>query len=330
MNDTSLCDAALARYGVRARRLRPLAAAVARVDADDGRRYALRCRPRADRVFGNIPLELAWTAALRADTGIRPPEPLPGADGALIQEVAAPETGEPHDCVLFEWVPGPELSRRLSSDNVRKLGLLSARLHGHAATFRPPPELTVRRLGRLVRDGERDVLLAHEHPRFLPPPRRAVFEAIAACFHATLATLYADPSGLRVVHADLHHENVKVDRGRLRPLDFYEVVWAYPVQDVSLTLYDLRYYADCQPHGYPAIRDAFAEGYASRLPWPEQRPGQVDTLVAGRLLRRANYVLWRQTAAFADDPAAVPDPLRLEPFFAWLEFDLRSLLDRIP
>src|SRR5919198_1278007 len=106
MNDLSLCDAALARYRVRARRLRPLTDAVTRVDADDGRTYALRCRPRADRAFGAIPLELAWTAALRSDTGIRPPEPLSGADGALVQEVSAPGTGEPHDCVLFEWLPG--------------------------------------------------------------------------------------------------------------------------------------------------------------------------------------------------------------------------------
>ena len=73
----------------------------------------------------------------------------------------------------------------------------------------------------------------------------AIFEAIAARLDAVLAAIYASPAGLRVVHADLHHENVKIDPGRLRPLDFYEVVWAYPVQDVSLTLYDLRYYADC-------------------------------------------------------------------------------------
>ena len=65
-----------------------------------------------------------------------------------------------------------------------------------------------------------------------------------------------------------------------------------------------------------------------RLAWPETRSGDLDVLVAGRLLRRANYVLWRETAAFADDPAAVPDPARLEPFFAWLETELRSLLER--
>lgn len=162
------------------------------MDADDGRTYALRCRPRAGRVFGDIPLELAWLAALRRDTDLRPVEPLPGLDGALLQELAVPE---PYDCVLFAWI---------------------------------------------------------------------------------LTDLYDDPAGLRVIHADLHHENVKIERGRLRPLDFYEAVWRYPVQDVALTMFDLRFYAKSEQHDYAALRGAFAEGYASRLPWPEQHPGQIE------------------------------------------------------
>jgi Ser/Thr protein kinase RdoA (MazF antagonist) len=62
-------------------------------------------------------------------------------------------------------------------------------------------------------------------------------------------------------------ENVKVYRGRLRPLDFYEVIWGYPVQDISLTLYDLwrlREFTDSRPHVYAPLRDAFVQGYATR------------------------------------------------------------------
>ena len=130
-----------------------------------------------------------------------------------------------------------------------------------------------------------------------------------------------------MIHADLHHENVKIDRGRLRPLDFYEVIWGYPLQDLSLTLYDLRFFADPRPHGYPALRDAFQRGYESRLGWPEQRPGQIDTLVAGRRLRAANWVLAHETAAFAAEPAKVPDPAVIHRFFERLEGEFRALLD---
>src|SRR5687767_2778239 len=198
-----MVPAALERFGLRPHRLRPLADEVVLVDTDDAQRFALRCRPVSDRLFGDIPLELAWTAALRRDTDIEPPEPVPGLDGALVQEVAVPaaielpelpEPHEPHDCVLFRWIPGVELAQRLTPENVRRLGVLSARLHDHAATFQPPPELPVRTLDRLTRGDERDVLFTHDHPLFLPPQRRRVFEAIADRFHRELASLYAAPT----------------------------------------------------------------------------------------------------------------------------------------
>src|SRR5262245_42431310 len=89
MDTEAACLAALGRYGIRPRRLRRLAADVVRVDAEDGRTFALRCRPRSDRAFGDIPLELAWTTALRRDTDIEPPEAVPGLDGALVRGAVA-------------------------------------------------------------------------------------------------------------------------------------------------------------------------------------------------------------------------------------------------
>ena len=116
-----------------------------------------------------------------------PPSPSPALDGALVQDVAVPEAPgapEPHDCVLFRWIPGPALADRLTLENVRRLGVLSARLHAHAAGFRPPPALPVRTLDQFPGRGEREVLFSHEHPLFLPPARRAVFERVAAALPA--------------------------------------------------------------------------------------------------------------------------------------------------
>lgn len=319
MDSNTLLLTALGRYGLRPRRLHRLADEVVRVDADDGRRYALRCTPRSGRAFGDIPLELAWIAALRRETDIDPPEPVTGLDGELVQDVEVPEMPEPHDCALFRWIPGVELASRLTPENVHRLGVLSARLHEHAATFRPPPELRTRLLDRLLRDYERDVLFGREHPLFLPPVRRAVFEAVAERVRRTVAVLYSNVSGRRVIHADLHHENVKVHRGRLRPLDFYEAIWGYPVQDVSLKFYDLREFADTRSHGYEVLREAFTRGYVSRLPWPAQHAGQIDLLIAGRQLRRANWVLAHETTPFATDPAKVPEPAAIVRFFERLE-----------
>jgi len=306
---------------------------VVRVDADDRRTFALRFRPHSDRSFGNIPLELAWTDALRRDTDVRPSEPVPGLDGVVIQEVTLPETPESYDCVLFRWIPGIELAHRLTPETVSQLGVLSARLHQHAATFHPPPEIPVRTLDTLTRGNERDVLFTHEHPAFLPPSRRAICQTVAQRYQRIVTALYANTAGRRVIHADLHQDNVKIDRSRLRPLDFYEVIWGYPVQDIALTFFDLRYYAKTHQHGYPALRDAFAQGYTSRLPWPEQHAGQIDTLTAGRRLRQANWVLEHETAQFATSPGAaraLPDPAAVVPYFERLEAGFLTLLNEYP
>ena len=188
------------------------------------------------------------------------------------------------------------LGERPTVQNLYRLGVLPARLHEHAATFRPPSDLPVRTLHELIGRGEREVLFTHDIPLFVPSARRVVFERIAERFRQEIDALYAEPAGRRVIHADLTVENVKVHRGRLRPLDFYETSWGYPIQDAALTLFDLRFFADCRPHGYAALRDAFADGYMSRMPWPEQHSGQIDALVAGRRLRQANLVLLHEAA----------------------------------
>jgi Ser/Thr protein kinase RdoA (MazF antagonist) len=286
----------------------------------------LRCTPASDRAFGDIPLELAWTAALRRDTELEPAEAIPGVDGALVHEVAGP-TGEPYDCVLFRWLPGRQLGARPTLQNLHRLGVLSARLHDHAATFRPPSDLRVRTLHELIGRGEREVLFTHDIPLFVPSARRVVFERVAERFRQEIDALYAEPAGRRVIHADLTVENVLVHRDQLRPLDFYETIWGYPIQDVALTLYDLRFFADCRPHGYTALRDAFVDGYMSRLPWPEQHSGQIDALVAGRRLRQANWVLLHETATFAAQPESFPAPAEVAGFFARLETEFHAFLE---
>ena len=87
----------------------------------------------------------------------------------------------------------------------------------------------------------------------------------------------------------------------------------------------LRFFVDCRPHGYAALRDAFAEGYSSCLPWPERRPGQIDLLVAGRRLRKADWVLL--TDPFVSDAGMVTDPTLVADFFAQLEAEFRALLE---
>ncbi|MFN2219997.1 MAG: hypothetical protein ACK2UA_15425, partial [Anaerolineae bacterium] len=66
---------------------------------------------------------------------------------------------------------------------------------------------------------------------------------------------------------------------------------------IAITFYYWQDRADLR-----GLRAAFKNGYTEYSDWPEQAPGQIDTLIAGRGLDLANFVLvdpnpeWQQAA----------------------------------
>jgi Ser/Thr protein kinase RdoA (MazF antagonist) len=105
---THLARVALDRYALAAPRLTFLSDTdntVYRVDAA-GAAYALRiCNP-VKYCPEAILAELSWLAAIRRDTTLVVPEPVPARDGRLLQSVSAEGVPEPRRCVLFCWVEG--------------------------------------------------------------------------------------------------------------------------------------------------------------------------------------------------------------------------------
>ena len=108
-----------------------------------------------------------------------------------------------------------------------------------------------------------------------------------------------DRADLRVIHCDLWHDNVKIDRGRLRPFDFEDTVWGFRLHDMAMGLLDLM--EDFGYERYRALLPAFRQGYESLLDWPE---GSLEVLQIGRLLWKANYVARFHPDALGDMTAA--------------------------
>jgi Ser/Thr protein kinase RdoA (MazF antagonist) len=90
---------------------------------------------------------------------------------------------------------------------------------------------------------------------------------------------------LYVIHNDLHMWNVKVAGDRLYALDFEDMMWGYPIQDIATTMYYFRWRED-----FTSMLAAFRSGYESVQAWPESHSGQLDTFIMGRVLLLANYV----------------------------------------
>jgi Ser/Thr protein kinase RdoA (MazF antagonist) len=200
---------------------------------------------------------------------------------------------EARHCSLFTWVPGPDLADRLTPENVYKLGHFSARLHDHALGFSLPQGARLRKLDRVFpysvpgfRYIEPVQIFEPQFAHLFSAQDSRLYRQAVERIQAAHDRLYADPSGMRVIHYDLHHWNVKLHRGRIYALDFEDLMWGYPVQDIAITLY---YW---QAHSQrAALFDAFRRGYTSQAEWPESYPGEIDAFMAGRGIMLVNYLL---------------------------------------
>lgn len=236
--------------------------------------------------------EVAWLHALVEETEIGCPAPVARLDGDFVSEFDVPGERLSLCSSLFRWVPGRMLDDVLTPANVMRQGTLMARLHSHAATFAPPEAFRIRTYDSVfpyAAEGfaglEPLVLFNDGADAPLTPKQRTTYLAAHTLIAREFEKLLQSGESLRVIHNDLHVWNVKVDRDRLYALDFEDMMWGYPVQDIATTLYYYRWRED-----FETLLAAFRGGYEDVADWPESRAGQIETLIMGRALLLANFI----------------------------------------
>jgi Ser/Thr protein kinase RdoA (MazF antagonist) len=240
---------------------------------------------------------MMWLAALRKDTELMVPEPLRTNNGELVITVEVDGVPEPRHCVIFGWVPGKDLSEQLTPENLFETGVFTARLHEHGNVFTSPEGFAINKYDNVFPFGDPIVLFDDGNFGLISDNQRALFRQAVENIQGEIDVLFAGERNPGVIHADLHQWNVRLSRGRVGAIDFEDLMWGFPVQDIAITFYYLQGRED-----YQELRNAFKTGYQTCLDWPEQYSGQVEVFVAGRGLDLLNYVLqdkdpeWRQQA----------------------------------
>ena len=280
---------ALSRYPIAVTRLRFLAAhtnVTYRVDADDGRAFALRVSTTLEDTDVDIASEMAWLGALAREGDVPVVRPWENVDGELVTLAGAPGVPEERRCVLFSWLPGSVLADRISAARYAELGELAARLHEHGARWRPTPTFRPLVWNRVFYyPTEPEVLFDPPYRRWMTPERAEIVRGVIETVTPELGRLHRDERP-HVVHGDLQMGNVMVHRGRLTAFDFEDVMRAAPVQDIAISLS----YGRTRPE-YAEMRRAFRAGYERRRGWPVEFDGQLELLMAARKVMFLNYVL---------------------------------------
>jgi Ser/Thr protein kinase RdoA (MazF antagonist) len=268
-----------------------------RVDTAGGQRYVLRIHRAGTPTVESVGAELSWLAALRRDTDLQVPAPVPARSGKLLTVAAVPGVGpegtRPHICVVFRWLTGRRVNTGLKPAHLEIAGTLMARLQDHATQFGPPPGFARGRVDWPV-----------ETARGLPDPFAP--EVIAACHDLVAGALSAEeaaqvtavlervraaehalgqgPAAFGLIHADLHQYNLLFEHGAVRAIDFDDCGFGPLLYDLAVPLSELYGRAE-----YPALRAGLLAGYRRVRPLSAEHEACVDTFIA---LRRVQDGLW--------------------------------------
>jgi Ser/Thr protein kinase RdoA (MazF antagonist) len=263
---------------------------VFRVDTADGEKYVIRVGLPGRRSLAQVRSETMWMDAIRRETNLLVPAPEPNRQGEFVTTASAPGVPEPRLCVVTRWISGIDIQDNLTPANIEKWGAFIGQLHQHGANFNSPPDFEIGCYDRVF-PYEKPVLFAPENEDIVTPSRREMVKMVEGYVVEAIDRLKANGELMIVTHGDMHGWNAMVSRGRIAAIDFEDLIWAWPIQDVGVTLYYYR-----RRDNYQEIRDAFKQGYESVWPWPERYPNELETFIAARILVFANDVL--STPAF--------------------------------
>lgn len=254
-----------------------------RIDAAAGRFYLRVHRPGYQSAAA-IASELAWLAALDAETGLPVPKALPGRDGRLLQHFSSAGTA-PRHAVLFAAEPGREPTPAEDLSGLfETVGRYAAIAHRHAEKFTPPRGFVRPRwdAGLLDRAGPWGDW--RKAPHVGGREVGTTLTRLEAKLRADLAAYGAAAARFGLIHADMRLANLLVEGDRLTLIDFDDCGFGWFMYDFAAAI---SFYED-DPRA-PAWRARWLAGYQAVRPLA---PADIAILDAMVLLRRMALLAW--------------------------------------
>lgn len=272
-------------------------------------RYNLRIHTTSN--IEGIRSETIWLNALRSQTGMTLPDPLPNQDGEMYTTLEIP--GAPQKTVsLLRWVDGRVLSEGFQPQHFTAIGEMIARLHNFSAQWDPPPDFTRPEWdwqGQLGGEHFRQPL--EEVIAAIPARFREAFIEISNRTKQVMEQLGKNSHAYGLIHADLYPENILFKSGRALPIDFEDCGYGYWIWDIAIALCSWTWTEE-----WYWMRDALFDGYLQHRAMTQAQIELLDLFMAAQY---ATMVLWA-TAFILSDPARAPE------YEAWRSRECSKLL----
>jgi Ser/Thr protein kinase RdoA (MazF antagonist) len=257
-----------------------------RVDAPDGRRWALRLHREGYHTRRAIASELAWVSALRAQTDVITALPVAGRNGKLIQDAMG------RMAVLFHWETGREPAEDNLLASFPLLGSAAAKMHRHARRWELP-----KGFDRLAWDlagafGPQAHWGDWRNGMGVDAAKAALFARTLARIARRLGAYGKSRERFGLVHCDMRLANLLLDGAETKVIDFDDCGFSWFMYDCATALSFIEHRPDV-----PELIAAWARGYREVAPLSQEDEAEIPTLV---MFRRLLLVAWIGSHAETD------------------------------
>jgi Ser/Thr protein kinase RdoA (MazF antagonist) len=257
-----------------------------KVEAPDGRRWALRIHRDGYHSKTAIASELSWLIDLRSTGVVTTPRPLKGRDGEIIQQVGHARMPRPRNIVLFDWETGaePGIGEDLSGP-FEVLGEVTARMHLHTRQWKRPEWFS-----RFTWDFETS--LGEQQPHWgrwrdgmgVDAAKAKLFGRTVDLIGKRLAAYGKAPERFGLIHCDLRLANLLIDGKAVKVIDFDDCGFGWYMYDAATPV---SFY-EHEPQ-VPGLIESWKTGYRRVIPLSKADEAEIPTFV---MLRRLLLVAW--------------------------------------
>jgi Ser/Thr protein kinase RdoA (MazF antagonist) len=257
-----------------------------KVEAPDGKRWALRIHRDGYHSKQAIASELAWLIDLRSSGVVVTPVPVKGRDGELIQMVAHPRMARPRHVVLSEWETGaePGIEHDLLGP-FEVLGEVTARMHRHTQKWQRPLWFT-----RHTWDFETS--LGDDKPHWgrwrdgmgVDTAKGKLFGRTVDLIGKRLAAYGKNNERFGLIHCDLRLANLLIDGNAVKVIDFDDCGFGWYMYDAATPV---SFY-EHEPQ-VPDLIEAWKKGYRRVIDLSNADEIEIPTFI---MLRRLLLVAW--------------------------------------
>ncbi|HCI80202.1 MAG TPA: hypothetical protein DHW02_10985 [Ktedonobacter sp.] len=256
-----------------------------------GERFVLRISAAEGQSAVEQWSEMQWLQALRRETHLLVPEPIPTHDGTFVMSATVTEILEPRQCVLLSWISGEPPEPGIQLEIVERIGAFTAYLHLHSEHFVPPTGFV-----RPSWDWERlfgvsSVLNNEKVMVSLTHYQQEVLLAVSTKILQALNLIDKDASSWGLIHADLHRDNILLHNEKVGIIDFDDCGWGYYLFDVASVLDSFYRRVVTSHEGYPMLKEAYLTGYSRVRALPAHLDTSLRIFKVMRDMVNVNFIL---------------------------------------